>query len=166
MGSFASAQVDWEPFTSEKGRFSISSPGEMELRVNALDVAIGELKYFTYFHQPLDTMHNLLYQVSYCDYPVGTIHSDSAEFIPQFFEDNLIASAESVDGELVYSDDIKYYEYPGKIFKIFFKDGAGSIKSKIYLVGNRLYTVSAISLRSKSLNPLVEDYFENTILQS
>jgi len=161
MANISTAQDNWEPFTSEEGRFTVLSPGEMDLRVNALEVAIGELKYFTYFHQPADTLHNLLYQVSYCDYPKGTIHSDSVDFIPEFLEDNIKSSAESVSGELVYSDDISYYEYPGKLFKIFFSDGEGSIKSKIFIVGNRLYTVSAISMRNKSLNPMVDTFLES-----
>ncbi|MFT5169115.1 MAG: hypothetical protein ACI8P3_004363 [Saprospiraceae bacterium] len=155
--------VTWEWFTSETGLFSVLTPGEMIEKVEKSETAVGELSYHTFYYQPEDDKDadNFLYMVSYCDYPEGSIHSDSLELLKDFYDATIETSVHSVKGELFYQSDIKSGGYPGKIWRVNYGDNAAAIKTKAFLVKNRYYAVQTITLRDKSLNPSVDKFLDS-----
>ncbi len=155
------AQDDWMTFDSEIGNFSILVPDSMTQTTKDLDLAIGKLKYQIYHYQGPDTSENWLYQVSYVDYPAGTVHSDSIEFLEMLFDENVKSSTKSVYGKLAYQTDDNYQNYPGQIFKVHFADNQAAIKTRLYMVENRFYTISVTGPRGLSLNPKVEQFLNS-----
>ncbi len=151
--SFSFSNFNWELFQSYEGKFEILAPGEFEQKTKAITTAIGEVTYHTFIHKPEgDNPDNLAYMVSYCDYPEGSIHSDSTAIINDFFVATLESAQQSVQGALLYSNEIKHKDYPGRQWRIDYNEGNGVIKTKAFLVKNRYYSLQTIMLKRNSLN--------------
>lgn len=158
LGQFS----DWKLFESDKGRFSILVPGLMSEKKNEVETEIGTLTYHIYFHKPeAENADNFLYMVSYCDYPEGSVHSDSTELLADFFEATVESSVFSVNGDLFYSTDMDYKGYPGKLWRVNYGDNTAAIKTKAFMIENRYYAVQAITLRDKSLNSAIDKFLDS-----
>jgi hypothetical protein len=153
----------WEWFTSETGLFTVLTPGKLTEKIEKSETAVGELSYHTFFYQPEEDENadNFLYMISYCDYPKGSIHSDSLDLVKDFFDATIESSVRSVKGELFYESDIKTGEFPGKIWRVNYGDDAAAIKTKAFLVNNRYYSIQTITLREKSLNPSIDKFLDS-----
>ncbi len=159
------SQQPWQEFESQKGGFRILVPGQMEHKQQLVEAAIGELTYIQFWHQPTsEDPDNFLYSVSYVDYPEHSIHSDSTDFIDDFFHFTIDTSVKKVGGELRYVDDIQIGEYPGRLWRVDYNKGHGTIKTKVYLVGRRLYQLQVVMHRDKSLNTLQDRFFDSFTL--
>jgi len=153
---------NWREFNDYDGRFSILTPGEMVEKVDSVETPIGTLAYHTFYFQTEDkNADNVLYMLSYCDYPRGTVHSDSTELINQLFETTLEAAQASVDGELMYERNVKHQGYPGKIWRINYLDGGALIKTKAYVIKNRYYTLQTITHKNRSLNRSSDKFLDS-----
>lgn len=143
----------WREFNSYDGHFSILSPGEMTQKIDSIQTPIGTLAYHVFFFQTnQQNADNVLYMLSYCDYPEGAIHSDSTELLKDFFDATVESAAKAVKGELMYERNAKYKDYPGKIWRIDYLDGKALIKTKAYVIGRRYYTIQTITRKDRSLN--------------
>lgn len=155
-------QNNWELFTSETGRFQILVPGVMEEKINTLETAIGTLEYHTFLHQTESKeADNLVYMISYCDYPEGTIHSDSTALLGAFFDVTVETAVKSVKGELFYASDMDWKGYPGKIWRVNYNKDTAIIKTKAYVIGSRYYSIQTITLREKSLNTKADEFLDS-----
>ncbi len=162
FGLMSMVSVEWEVFKSYDGKFQVLIPGKMELKEKAIETQIGTLKYNTYIYQPTEKdPDNLAYMVSYCDYPLYSVHSDSTEFLEEFFETTIETAAESVHGELLYSSEITIDEFPGRLWRVDYNEGQAMIKTKAFMVKNRYYSVQVIALKEKSLNLSMDKYLDS-----
>ena len=162
FSSFLGAsQNEWIPFDSPEGNFSLLVPDTMVHTTKELELAIGTLQYQIFHYQGLDTSENWLYQLSYVDYPEGSVHSDSTEFLEILFDENVKSSAKSVFGKVTYQQPDKYGKYPGHIFKVHFAEDKVAIKTRLYMVENRYYAISVTGPRGYSLNPKVEEFLNS-----
>lgn len=153
---------DWEVFQSFDGKFKILSPGEMIKKENPIKTDIGDLNYITFLHQSKEKdADNLVYMVSYCDYPEFSIHSDSTELAEEFFKTTIETAVESVQGELAYASEIKINEYPGRLWRVYYNEGKAIIKTKAFLVKNRYYSIQVITLKDKSLNLEIDNFLDS-----
>ena len=154
---------EWEWFTSETGLFTVLTPGELTEKVENSETAVGELSYHTFYYQPEEDekADNFLYMISYCDYPEGSIHSDSLNLVKDFFDATIESSVRSVKGELFYQSDITSGEFPGKLWRVNYGDNAAAIKTKAFLVNNRYYSIQTITYRDKSLNPSIDKFLNS-----
>ncbi len=154
---------NWEWYTSEKGLFRVLTPGEIIEKVEISDTPIGELSYHIFVHQPENDLDsdNFLYMISYCDYPEGTVHSDSTDLLNEFFDATVETSVSSVRGELFYASDIKIGDYPGKIWRVNYGNNKAAIKTKAYVVGNRYYAIQTVTFREKSLNSSIDKFLDS-----
>jgi hypothetical protein len=160
VGSFA--QKGWQEFSSEQGHFRVMVPGPMEQKEHILTTDVGDLLYTTYLHQPeTKDPDNIYYSISYVDYPENSIHSDSTEFLENFFHHTIDASVKAVMGELRYVDVLKINGYPGRLYRVDYKEGSATIKTRIYMVGSRFYQVQVVMQRSKSLNKAQDKFFDS-----
>lgn len=153
---------EWEEFRSAEGGFRILVPGPVRQSADTLETGIGQLVYHTFFCQEKeeDGSDNLLYMVSYVDYPAGTVHSDSTELLPEFFEATVESAAFSINGKVLYAHEDRYFEYPGYIWRIDYLGGKAVIKTRAYLVGSRLYTLQTVTYRELNLNPASDKFME------
>lgn len=152
----------WEFYTAIEGKFRVKVPGDMTLKTDTIETDIGDMAYHTYFYQTTDpTKSNVLYMVSYCDYPPYSMHSDSTELMKDFFESTMDAATFSIAGDLIYSDDISLNGYPGKFWRIDYLQGDAVIKTKAFMVESRYYSIQVIMLKKLSLNPDVDRFLES-----
>jgi hypothetical protein len=159
-----SAQEDgpWTYFQSLNGDFSIDFPDGPRLERNdTVETAIGELVYHIFLVQKDQKADNVMYMLSYCDYPEGTIHSDSTELLNDFFEATMDQAAKSVNGELTYFDFTWYNDYPGYFWRIDYLDGKVLIKTKAFLVDRRYYALQTVTIRPKSLNLSIDRFMDS-----
>lgn len=165
--SMTIAQPSWDVFQSFDGKFKILTPGEMIKKENPIKTDIGELNYITFLHQPTEkNPDNLVYMVSYCDYPKYSIHSDSTELVEDFFKTTVETAVESVKGELSYSSDITLDKFPGRLWRVDYNDGKALIKTKSFLVNNRYYSIQVISLKEKGMNLQIDKFLDSFSLLS
>ena len=162
IGLFLGFSQDWKEFKSYDGKFRVLVPGQMLEKVNSIETAIGVLDYHSYLlHKSDDEADNVLYLVSYCDYPVHTMHSDSLELLKDFFQNTIESAVQSIQGELDYSTEIQIDEYPGMLWRINYNNGSAIIKTKAYLVNNRFYSIQGVAYRNKSLNPSLDRFLNS-----
>lgn len=148
------AGAQWASFSSLDGRFQIPAPKPLQHQEATVETPMGQVTYHTFYHQPeKDPQGNQWFSVSYCDYPDGTVHSDSTELLEEFFEETIRESAFSVDGEVRYVETIDYNTLPGRFWRVDYLDGQVVIKSRAYLVANRFYVIQVVMLKDKSANP-------------
>jgi hypothetical protein len=152
----------WQEFVSYEGKFKILTPGELMVKVNPIETAIGHLEYHTFIYQPEDKQSdNLVYMVSYCDYPDHSVNSDSLNLMEDFFQTTIEGAVESVNGELRYSSEIKLGDYPGRLWRVDYAEGAVVIKTKAFLVGKRYYSLQTIMLKERSLNKSSDRFIDS-----
>jgi hypothetical protein len=135
---------------------SIIIPGTFKKYNDTFPTDLGKLIYHTY--TMTDTTLN--FQLSYIDYPEGSVHSDSSELLNDFFASTIDASVESVKGEKKYETDIQQFEYPGYFWKIYFGDNK-FISTKSFVAGNRLYTLQVFGDRKQDKNAGLVRYFDS-----
>lgn len=156
-------QAKWKEFQSYEGRFRVLAPGAFQQKVDSIETPLGKLAYHVFFYQPeaKDSADNLIYMVSYCDYPAFTLHSDSTELLEEFFETTIESAVESVGGELAYASERPYREYPGRIWRIDYINGEAVIKTRALVAGNRYYALQTATVRSRSLNTASERFMDS-----
>ena len=153
----------WDFFQSIEGKFRIKVPnGDMAFKTDTIDTGIGKVAYHTYFHQAdQPDKSNVLYMVSYCDYPIHAMHSDSTELIEEFFESTIDAAKFSIAGDLVYTDDVELNGFPGKFWRIDYLQNQAVIKTKAFIVKNRYYSIQTVMFKKLSLNPDSDRFLES-----
>lgn len=153
---------NWQEFHSYDGKFSILTLGDMKEKVDSIETAIGKLAYHTFYYQPeAADADNVLYMLSYVDYPAGAIHSDSTDLLQDFFKETLDAAVSSVNGELLYSNDWNYNKHPGKVWRIDYLNGQAIIKTKACIIGQRYYALQTITRKNKSLNFAADRFLDS-----
>ncbi len=152
----------WEAQTSVDGRFRVTAPGKLTEKVDTMATPLGEVVYHTFFFQtPVDSADNVLYMVSYCDYPEGALHPDSTELLNEFFDATVDAATESVRGELMFNTEVFLDKYPGRYWRIDYRNGKASIRTRAFLAGNRFYTVQTISRSELGINPSTDKFLDS-----
>lgn len=153
---------NWFTFASSEGKFSVLVPAAMDEKVTKTTTAIGELAYHTFVCQPAaNEADNLLYMVSYCDYPEGTVHSDSTALLADFFAATVDESVKSIRGELAYSADFQWAGLPGKVWRVDYNRGEATLRTKILVSKNRVYTLQTACHRAASLNDSADRFFDS-----
>ncbi|MCP3933126.1 MAG: hypothetical protein GY705_28995 [Bacteroidetes bacterium] len=156
------ATGQWQEYKSFEGRFRVLTPGEFQENRDTVETPVGQLIYHTYFLQTDEKeSENLFYMVSYCDYPENTFHADSTELLSAFFEETMNAAVESMKGELMYSSDIQFNSYQGKLWRINYLDGQAIVKTKAILVNSRYYAIQTITFKELSLNHLSDEFLDS-----
>jgi hypothetical protein len=155
--------AQWHEFSSLEGRFKVLAPGKMVEKVDTSETAIGKLAYHVFFYQPAEEdADNLFYAVHYCQYPEGMLSADTTGLIEDFFESTMESAAESVGGEVMYSNDIQLDNiHPGKLWRIDFNGGKAVVKSKAYVVNDRFYMVQTVSKQEKNINLDAEKFLDS-----
>jgi hypothetical protein len=143
-------------------RFSILMWNLPEEQIVTIPTDLGKLDFHTFETDiPLDSVIVAIGAVSYCDYPEGSIHSDSISLHEEFFTATVEQSVVRLKGLLIYQDDYFQGRYPGRIWRIHYKDGTAVMKSRAFLIQNRLYIIQTACGKRYSLHPSL-DLFLNS----
>ncbi|MEM9990820.1 MAG: hypothetical protein AAF738_03595, partial [Bacteroidota bacterium] len=136
----------WPIFESATGKFQVRTPVPMQQHADTTATPVGELIYHTYVAQDEEQQ---IYMLTYCDYPEGSLHSDSTDLVNDFFDATIASAAESVQGKVLYIHKDKLQkQHHGKRWRIDYLDGAAIIRTRAFVVGQRYYSVQVVSRRA------------------
>lgn len=148
----------WESYQSVEGGFGVLTPAPMRHRVDSSLTPIGKLVYHSFICREGADM---VYLVSFCDYPEETVHSDSLDLLKEFFQATVEESIVSTEGELVYEEDYVFLGFPGKHWRINSAKTKSVIRSRAFVAKNRYYCVQTVMGRGQSLNPNSQRFLES-----
>jgi len=152
----------WKQHHSYPGMFSILAPEEMQTKTDTIKTALGGLvQHITFYHDKRPDGENNVYMVTWFDYPEGVMHHDSTELVQALFDETVEAAAFSVAGNVRWSSDIRYGPFPGRFWRVDYKDGRGVIKTKAWLVRNRYYAVQVVTRRDRALNYQADKFMDS-----
>lgn len=155
---------EWQEYQSYEGQFAVSVPGQMKEVVQRVQTQLGELEYHVaVFRDNAKDAQNLMYMVSFVEYPEGSIHSDSTDLAAEFLDVTVEESALSVNGELMYQNDIRVQGQPGKLWRVDYGDGV--IRSKAFVKGQRFYTIQTVCTQENSMNAASDQFLSSFRLE-
>jgi hypothetical protein len=141
----SSAQEEWLPYRSPEGGFKIMTKGLFKEVITHAKTTIGDISIHSLVYPKEPKPGEMIFTVTFYDFPGSTMHSDSTEIIQTFYSQTIDAAAKSLGGEVIYDNDIMVHSFRGKQWRINYADNTMHIKSQAFLAGNRYYLISVIS---------------------
>lgn len=155
----------WKAYKSVEGKFQVLTPGDFDKAVDTVRTDLGKLAYhILVYNNTQKNAENLFYMITFCDYPPGTIHSDSTALLKDFFDASIDQAASSVKGEVMYQSDVSLQGYPGKVWRINYLRDQAVIKTKAFMVGHRFYTIQTVTLKDMAMNAASERFFDSFLI--
>lgn len=158
-------QQNWEEYHDFDGRFRILLPAKWDHRIDSISTAVGELAYHTFWLQtPTDTSDNVMYMLSYVDYPEGALHHDSTELVTEFLDASQEEAEKKMRGEVLFSTPKVRNGYPGRYWRIDYLDGQASVRTQVFIAGNRYYAFQTVSKSKRGVNSSTDRFFDSLVL--
>lgn len=155
----------WKEYKSVEGKFQVLTPGDFDKAVDTVRTDLGKLAYhILVYNNQQKNAENLFYMITFCDYPPGTIHSDSTALLKDFFEASIDQAASSVKGDVMYQSDVSLQGYPGKVWRINYLRDQAVIKTKAFMVRNRFYSIQTVTLKDMAMNAASERFFDSFLI--
>ncbi|PPK86100.1 hypothetical protein CLV84_3017 [Neolewinella xylanilytica] len=153
----------WEQIDDLEGRFRILTPGPLEHKEDTLVTAVGEQVFHTYFFKvpDLERAENLIYVLSYVDYPEGALNQDSTELVAELLSSTEESAAEALRGEVIYATDREVRGHPGRLWRIDYKDGEANARTLAFVIGRRYYELKTFSLAGRGLGDASDKFFRS-----
>jgi ribosomal protein L35AE/L33A len=153
----------WKEYQSYEGRFSIQLPTEDVLqKIIPIKTLVGDLEEHSFYQVPPNSdAENKFYQVTYIDYPAGTFHRDSTELRDLFYQTSLESAALRLGGKVMYSDNTETQSIRGKVWRIDYNRGNSVMKTKVFLFGDRFFTVSVATQKARSRNLEMDKFLDS-----
>jgi hypothetical protein len=161
-------QARWEERNDIDGRFKLLAPAVLTHKVDTVETSIGQQAYHTFFLQApdKDEAENIIYAISYVDYPDGSLHHDSLELVSEFLTGTEEEAAIAVGGKVIYSSDKQISGFPARQWRIDYpsKGGTASARTLAGVAGNRYYELKVFSLQASGLNKSADKFFDSVRL--
>ncbi len=161
-------QQRWFEMNNLDGRFRVATPADLQHKIDTVTTALGGQVYHTFFFQvpDKDAAENIIYALSYVDYPVGSLHHDSLELVSELLAGTEEEAAKAVGGEVIYGADKTISGYPARQWRIDYpsKGGTASARTLAGVAGNRYYEIKVFSLRAAGLNESADRFFDSVRL--
>lgn len=140
----------------DKANCFISVPDSVKLHTDTIHTDIGSIIYYTYIGK--DSLFQ--YQLAYCEYPKGTIHSDSTELLKAFFDATITASVEKLNGIQRYASEVVQFGFPGWFWRI--DNGSNWFtKTKAFVAGRKFYKLQISGPKQYDQNKITTSFFES-----
>lgn len=154
---------DWTTFKSIEGGFQIEVPGEMVQSTQQIDTDLGLVTYHSFHCTTLsETTGNYVYMVSFYRSPAINIPEDSTALIQEFFDATVEQAAQSVSGEVVILDQIKYQNrFQGRFWRIHYNGGRSVLKTKVYLAGDTFYSIQVAVDAAFGLSEEIDHFLDS-----
>lgn len=154
--------ADW--YTFETPKFKVVFPKSPTHTTKILNSEVGELSMHLYMYNASidETDENLIYSVGSSEYPKQHIDAHIKQYnLSAFFKNSIDGMVKNVSGKLLSESKINLENYPGREFKIDFKDGLAIIKTRIYLVDTTVYFIQTITKTEKENNKLIDKFMNS-----
>lgn len=154
----------WTELNDLDGRFRLLAPAELRHQTDTVDAGLGQQVYHTFHLQAPDakTAENVIYALSYVDYPAGSVHHDSLELVTELLRTTEEESAEAIGGTVIYAADKLHGGFPARQWRTDYpsKGGTASARTLATVVGNRYYELKVFSLRATGVNDSADRFFD------
>nr|MBN2276833.1 hypothetical protein [candidate division Zixibacteria bacterium] len=150
----ACTKSGWTEFHSSPGGFAVTSPGPLADTTILVGTAVGPIEMTT----NMIRIDDYFYGVAWSDYPQIFIDSTPAENILSGARDGAVAN---IKGRLLDDRPIHIGDHPGREFEIEIAGGRGVMKMRIYLVGRRLFQVTAGTVMKNTSSPDMERFLDS-----
>lgn len=141
-------------------RCQFEMPGIPQHKLQALSTDVGEVIFHSYVLEGKHAGQYLSSVVNFADYPAGALNTDSTDFITDFFDTSIDQAVDQLNGVLVYQTEISHRDFPGRLYRIDYGDGL-SVKSMVFLAGNRFYLIQAFYIRDREKGHLADKFLES-----
>lgn len=148
-------------FKSEDGKFSVMAPVALQKTTQEVETQGGKLDLHLFYGQDGD----LGYFVSYCDYDPQVAKASLAENMLDGARDGAVSN---VNGKLVSETNITLGDHPGRevIIEARAEDRPPAIiKSRMFMVKNRLYQVTTVASRGRAGDKELDNFLRSFKLQ-
>lgn len=160
----------WQELNDLDGRFHLLTPATLNHKVDTVETAVGKQAYHTFFLQApnKDEAENIIYALSYVDYPAGSLHHDSLELVAEFLAGSEEEAVGAIGGSVIYSTDKAISGYPARQWRIDYpsKGGTASARTLAGVAGNRYYEIKVFSLQAAGLSKSADRFFDSVRLFS
>lgn len=155
----------WTELNELDGRFRLLAPAELTHSLDSIETAIGVQAYHTFHLQAPDQnrAENIIYALSYVDFPQGSLHHDSLELVTEFLLGTEEEAVRAVGGETVYAADKLLFGYPARQWRIDYpsKGGVASARTLAVVAANRYYELKVFSRSDKGINKSADKFFDS-----
>lgn len=158
----------WQELNEIDGRFRLLAPTELRHKVDSVETALGMQAFHTFHLQAPDknSAENIIYALSYVDYPAGSLHHDSLELVSEFLLNTEEEAAVAVGGDIIYAADKTLTGYPARQWRIDYNGGRASARTLAVVAGNRYYELKVFSLTAAGVNKSADRFFDSLRLFS
>ncbi|MEM6769987.1 MAG: hypothetical protein AAF597_05300 [Bacteroidota bacterium] len=155
----------WVEHNEVDGRFSLLAPAEFTHSLDSVTTAVGVQAYHTFHLQAPDQKRaeNVIYALSYVDFPQGSLHHDSLELVTEFLLGTEEEAVRAVGGETVYAADKQLFGYPARQWRIDYpsRGGTASARTLAIVANNRYYELKVFSRSDKGVNKSADKFFDS-----
>lgn len=155
----------WIEHNDLDGRFRLLSPAEFTHSLDSIETAVGVQAYHTFHLQApnQERAENVIYALSYVDFPQGSLHHDSLELVTEFLLGTEEEAGAAVGGETVYAADKLLFGYPARQWRIDYpsRGGVASARTLAIVAGNRYYELKVFSRSDKGINKSADKFFDS-----
>jgi hypothetical protein len=150
----ACQRFKWKEFTSTAGAFSVLLPGTPTEQTQRLNTQVGTID----VHLFILEQDNAQYLVAYNDYPDAMAQSANADKVLDGAREGVVAN---VRGRLVSEQRISLAAHPGRELHIKVPEGLQAMRTRLFLVKQRLYQVGVLTADGETDTKDVNKYLES-----
>jgi hypothetical protein len=147
-------QVTWKEFSSSEGRFSVLMPGTPSEKTSKVNTEVGPVDMFSF----RVTQEDSGYDVNYNDYPDAVVEASDAGSMLDGARDGIVSS---LQGKLLTEFIISLDGYPGRDIRVEGPDGEHTVRTRLYLVDNRLYQLTVVTPKEDSFSKDVAKFLDS-----
>jgi len=144
-------------FKSDPGRFSVMTPVELQAESKTLDTEAGKIELHLFAAQ----LDNIAYVVGYSDYSPESAPPGYAEKMLDGARDGSVGNTK---GKLISETPITLSGYPGRELVIETRGQdlpPAVVKTRLFMVKNRLYQVTVVAPRGKAGDKIIDDFLQS-----
>jgi hypothetical protein len=140
-GAASKNKAEWQRFESEENRFSVLFPGTPQEFAESVPTEAGTIEAKSFVVQ----QGNMGFAVNVAHHPSEAVSASDPQTMIDTARDRAVSN---VGGELLQEKDVTLDGHPGREIQVEIAEGQGMVRSRFYLVENRLYAVQTISQKS------------------
>jgi hypothetical protein len=141
-------ETTWSEFSSAEGAFSVLMPGTPTEQTQTQDTELGTIDVHSFTFE----QNGVAYLVGYNIFPAAVTEAATPD---SMLDGARGGQVEAVKGTLMNEEEITLGAYLGRDLEIQIEnsDGTSSLRSRIFLVGDRLYQVMVVGPKGQSTSP-------------